>query len=141
MQHIALRIAEFLIRAPHVRVVTHIDADGITSGAIASLALRRAGIPHEVEFIKQLDDQVVEELRIHEGILWFTDLGSAKLHRFDPARTVVTDHHTPQNGDPEPVALATRTSASVSEPSPAPVTLSRCAHALPSSPPCCSRSP
>jgi single-stranded-DNA-specific exonuclease len=99
MRETARRIAGFLMEQPHVRVVTHIDADGITSGAIASLALDRAGVPNEVEFIKQLDNQKVDELRQREGVIWFTDLGSAKLDRFDPARTVVTDHHMPQSSE------------------------------------------
>lgn len=99
MQDTARRIAAFLRKQSHVRVITHIDADGITSGAIASLALDRAGIPNKVEFIKQLDNQHVDELRGSTGALWFTDLGSAKLHNFDPDRTIVTDHHMPQSSE------------------------------------------
>jgi len=92
----ASRIAEFLSSQTGIRVVTHIDADGISSGAIASLALERAGIPHEVEFIKQLDGEKVKELQAVPKVIWFTDLGSAKLDSFDPERTIVTDHHIPQ---------------------------------------------
>jgi len=100
MLNTAARIADFLTQQSFVKVVTHIDADGLTSGAIASLALDRAGIEHEVEFIKQLDDAKVQELRSFDGALWFTDLGSGKLDAFDPQRTVVTDHHIPQTTKP-----------------------------------------
>ena len=103
MQDTARRIAAFLGEQSYVRVITHIDADGITSGAIASLALDRAGIRNHVEFIKQLDNQKVNALRDLDGTLWFTDLGSAKLDNFDPSRTVVTDHHMPQSGEDVPV--------------------------------------
>ena len=94
----ATRIAEYLKTQSFVKVVTHIDADGITAGAIASLALDRAGIEHEMEFIKQLDGPKVRELKEETRPLWFTDLGSAKLSEFDPSRTIVTDHHIPQDG-------------------------------------------
>jgi len=96
MQKRAERIAEFLKTQDFVKVVTHIDADGITSGAIASIALERAGIEHEVEFAKQLDNKKVEELKAYEGTIWFTDLGSGKIQEF-PGRDniIVTDHHIP----------------------------------------------
>src|SRR5437867_2464918 len=48
MEAVAQQIAERLRPAPFIRIVTHIDTDGITGGAIASEALDRAGISHEV---------------------------------------------------------------------------------------------
>ena len=55
MEAVAQQIAERVRDAPMVRIVTHIDTDGITGGAIASEALDRAGIAHEVAFVKKLD--------------------------------------------------------------------------------------
>ena len=66
MREDARRLAEILGRQKNVRVVTHIDADGICAGAIASLALERAGIGCNVEFVKQLDPETVEKLRAGE---------------------------------------------------------------------------
>src|SRR5436190_1100104 len=43
MEAVAQQIAERVRDAPMVRIVTHIDTDGITGGAIASEALERAG--------------------------------------------------------------------------------------------------
>jgi len=108
MRTVASRIADFLRHQSFVKVVTHIDADGLTSGAIASLALDRVGIPHEVEFIKQLDDPKVKELRDFDDTIWFTDLGSGKLPAFDPERTLVTDHHVPQSGSMGMVSQQTK---------------------------------
>src|SRR2546429_9036274 len=62
MEAVAQEIAERLRPAPFVRIVTHIDTDGITGGAIASEALDRAGISHEVAFVKKLDDAVITDL-------------------------------------------------------------------------------
>lgn len=63
MKEDAQRLAGILRRQRHVRVVTHIDADGICAGAVASLALDRAGIQNDVEFVKQLDPETIARLR------------------------------------------------------------------------------
>src|SRR5207253_9493206 len=63
MDAVAQEIAERVRASPLVRIVTHIDTDGITGGAIASEALDRAGITHEVAFVKKLDEPVVTELK------------------------------------------------------------------------------
>ena len=55
MQDTALSIANKLKDQDLVKIVTHIDADGITAGSIASAALEREGIAHEIEFVKKLD--------------------------------------------------------------------------------------
>ena len=84
--------------AGDVHLVSHIDADGISAGAIAYRACRRLGLRPEVEFIKQLDDFVIERLakEVPRGTLvWFTDLGSGQLDRLRGIRCVVTDHHSP----------------------------------------------
>ncbi|MCK4970766.1 MAG: DHH family phosphoesterase, partial [Thermoplasmata archaeon] len=84
--------------AKDVYIVSHIDADGMSSGSIAYRTVRRLGLRPEVDFIKQLDDFVIERLckEIPEGTLvWFTDLGSGQLDRLRGIDCVVTDHHQP----------------------------------------------
>src|SRR3989441_6423315 len=63
MEAVAHEIAERLRPAPFVRIVTHIDTDGITGGAIASEALDPAGISHEGAFVKKLDEAVITDLK------------------------------------------------------------------------------
>src|SRR5207247_2901297 len=77
MEAVAQEIAERLRPAPFVRIVTHIDTDGITGGAIASEALDRAGNSHEVAFVKKLDQAVLTDLK-RQGtpLVWFIDLGA-----------------------------------------------------------------
>ncbi len=84
--------------AKDVYIVSHIDADGMSSGSIAYRTVRRLGLRPEVDFIKQLDDFVIERLckEVPEGTLvWFTDLGSGQLDRLRGIDCVVTDHHQP----------------------------------------------
>jgi RecJ-like exonuclease len=94
--------AERLLAADAVLVVSHIDADGLTSAAIASAALARADVPHEVAFSKQLDESEVATVAATDyDTVCFTDFGSGQLDvigayeaagAFTP---VVVDHHQP----------------------------------------------
>jgi len=97
--------AERVLAADSVVLASHIDADGLTSGAIAATALERAGIPFETTFEKQLDAAAIDRIAAtdHEVAL-FTDFGSGQLdeivphHRAGEFDAVVADHHQPATG-------------------------------------------
>lgn len=100
--------ARRLCESGAVLLASHIDADGLTSAAIASTALARASIPHEVVFKKQLDEMEIASIAAcpYETVL-FTDFGSGQLdviasHEaagdFEP---VIADHHQPADADTE----------------------------------------
>jgi len=104
----ATACAERLRAADRVLLASHIDADGLTSAAVASTALARAGIDHEVVFEKQLDDATIEGIAAtgYETVL-FTDFGSGQLDaiaeheaagEFTP---VIADHHQPADAETE----------------------------------------
>ncbi len=96
MEKLTQQAAERIKRATHVDIFSHIDPDGITSGSIASLALTRLGIDHEVHFLKKLDSATVEEIKDRNPeSVWFTDLGSGLYHKLRDLRGVITDHHLP----------------------------------------------
>jgi single-stranded-DNA-specific exonuclease len=94
--------------ADRVLLASHIDADGLTSAGVASTALERASIPHDVVFKKQLDATEIASIaaRDVETVL-FTDFGSGQLEiiaeheaagDFEP---VIADHHQPADADTE----------------------------------------
>lgn len=96
MQGLVREAARLLRKANHVDIYSHIDPDGITSGAIASVALERLGVDHEVHFLKKLDTPTVEAIQdANPETVWFTDLGSGLFHLLTNLRGVVTDHHVP----------------------------------------------
>ena len=96
MEAVAQEIADRLRAAYFVKVVTHIDTDGITGGAIASEALDRAGIAHEVAFAKKLDEAALTEIKRQGAPLtWFVDLGAGVLNLMQGIDAVITDHHVP----------------------------------------------
>ncbi|WP_096390289.1 single-stranded-DNA-specific exonuclease RecJ [Halopenitus persicus] len=104
----AAACADRLRAADRVLLASHIDADGLTSGAIASSALERAGIDHETVFEKQLDEESIAGIATREfETVLFTDFGSGQLdviadHEaagdFTP---VIADHHQPADADTE----------------------------------------
>ncbi|WP_435068185.1 DHHA1 domain-containing protein [Haloplanus sp. C73] len=100
----AAACADRLRDAETVLLASHIDADGLTSAAIAATALERAGIPVDVVFEKQLDEAAIARIAAtdHETV-FFTDFGSGQLDiivEYDDAFTpVVADHHQPADAE------------------------------------------
>lgn len=102
----ARECARRLTEADAVLLASHIDADGLTSAAIASTALERAAIDHEVVFKKQLDETEITSIATCEyDTVLFTDFGSGQLdiiseHEaagdFEP---VIADHHQPADAE------------------------------------------
>lgn len=94
-------IADIIKKSEEIHVVTHIDADGLTAGAIAVETLKRLGKKYSIEFVKQLDDNVLNTLKEknHE-LVWFTDLGSSASVVFPEINKIITDHHVcPEDSD------------------------------------------
>ncbi len=102
----ATACADRLRDADAVLLASHIDADGLTSAAVAATALERAGIPFETVFEKQLDEASIRAIAAtdHDTVL-FTDFGSGQLDviadfeargAFDP---VIADHHQPADAE------------------------------------------
>ena len=79
-----------------VTLVSHIDADGITSAAIAATACKRLGKGCEVVFAPKLSEEYIEKINSSESdLVWVTDLGSGYLSEFTKDPMIITDHHVP----------------------------------------------
>ncbi|MCH7661932.1 MAG: DHH family phosphoesterase, partial [Euryarchaeota archaeon] len=102
----ATACAERLRDAEEVLLVSHIDADGLTSAGIAASALTRAEISFETTFAKQLDADELEGVAATDfDTVLFTDFGSGQLdliteHEergdFTP---IICDHHQPAEAE------------------------------------------
>ncbi len=108
LQERAAACAERLQAAESVLLASHIDADGLTSAAVASTALARAGIPHDVVFKKQLDDAEIASIAAREfDTVLFTDFGSGQLDAIAAHQAagdftpVIADHHQPADAGTE----------------------------------------
>jgi RecJ-like exonuclease len=75
-------------------IVGHADADGIAATAILAKALDREGICYEVRIVKQLDEDLIAELKEEGRFVAFLDLGSGMVDELDFRRAIM-DHHIP----------------------------------------------
>jgi single-stranded-DNA-specific exonuclease len=95
----AKECADFIKEHSSALIVSHIDADGLTSAAIMGKSLERAGIDCEIRFVKQLDSAVLIEIADgNPELVIFTDLGGGMLEAIKTLKlnAVISDHHQPQ---------------------------------------------
>ena len=94
---IAELLAQLTRDRKRVLVVTHIDADGLSSGSAAFHALTRARAIVSVRAIPDLDRRALESLKSdHFDFYLFTDLGSGLITELNAAfgeSFAVVDHH------------------------------------------------
>ncbi len=97
----AAECAEAIKKHNHALVISHIDADGLTSAAIICKALDREGMEYETRFLKKLDLTVLDEIAdINAELTIFTDLGSSvvdEISKLD-SEVIISDHHQPKKG-------------------------------------------
>ena len=94
----ANKLKSYLKSESEVLVVSHIDADGITSAAIALQTLERMGIDCKYVFLKQLDAKSFEKILNENRFTLFVDLGSGYISEIirRRIRAAVIDHHYPE---------------------------------------------
>jgi len=87
-------IARSILHCESMRVISHDDADGITSAALICTALQRAGIPFQATLLNRLDETVLAGL---DRPVVFCDMGSGKPETISRIKEdcFVLDHHRP----------------------------------------------
>ena len=86
---------EIITSSDDIKIYSHIDCDGICSGAILSTILDRQNKEHEIEFVN-LD--VLDDIELTHELTIFSDLGSGQ--RIDTnakkgQKIIILDHHPP----------------------------------------------
>ncbi|WP_458406294.1 single-stranded-DNA-specific exonuclease RecJ [Methanobrevibacter sp.] len=79
----------------NIKIYSHIDCDGICSGAILSTILDRQNKEHEIEFVN-LD--VLDDIELDHELTIFSDLGSGQridTNAKDGQKIIILDHHPP----------------------------------------------
>ncbi len=84
----------FIEKHDFVRIYTHYDADGITSGAILAVSLARIGKDFHVRFLKGLNENVEFE---KDDLIILSDMGSGypDLVSQIESDVIIVDHHIP----------------------------------------------
>jgi len=83
-----------------ITLISHIDADGITSMSIMVRVLKRAKIRFKGIFLRQLDERTVEKIPGDSSLKLFLDLGSGQqdileVRGFKREEVLIIDHHIP----------------------------------------------
>lgn len=95
-QREAKRAAEAVRAAENVLVISHIDADGISAGSIASMTLDRLETEHTTVYEEKITEEVVSRVNSSkEDLVWICDLGSGYFSEFTKEGLLITDHHVP----------------------------------------------
>lgn len=80
-----------------ISIITHLDADGITSGSIMAIALARMNAKCTVRTVSDMSQSVIEMMKSEDHDYYvITDLGGGMAANFRKAlgdRWVVIDHH------------------------------------------------
>ncbi|MCW4050018.1 MAG: DHH family phosphoesterase [Candidatus Bathyarchaeota archaeon] len=88
-----------------IRIVTHNDSDGLSSGGILCVAAARKGAKFRASSEKKLDDKLIHSLAEEKPDLTiFSDLGSGYLDLISKhikGDVIVMDHHLPQDYEAE----------------------------------------
>ncbi|MBW3003858.1 DHH family phosphoesterase [Candidatus Woesearchaeota archaeon] len=84
-----------------VRLVSHLDADGICAASIMVKLLNLENMRYSISIVTQLQNNIVEELRHEEYKNYiFTDLGSGQLsnikQKLSDRNILILDHHEPE---------------------------------------------
>ncbi|HDN96258.1 MAG: hypothetical protein DRN29_03800 [Thermoplasmata archaeon] len=78
-----------------VRIIGHVDADGIAAASIVAMALARAGYRFHIS-IKKTDPDLINEIEKEENdLIIFVDIGSGYLNEMEKLKcnVIVLDHH------------------------------------------------
>jgi single-stranded-DNA-specific exonuclease len=83
-------------KATRIRVVSHYDADGITSAGIICTALHRAGYDFHATLMRNPFTQGLERVKQEENeMIIFSDMGSGQIETMEKfgCKVIIIDHH------------------------------------------------
>jgi len=91
-----VKAAKMLTASKDVFIVAHIDADGISSAAIAAKTCERLDKEYEVLFAKKMDEITIGLINKNaRSLVWIVDLGSGYISAYTRDNIIITDHHVP----------------------------------------------
>ncbi|MFH1408752.1 MAG: DHH family phosphoesterase [Nanoarchaeota archaeon] len=89
-----------------VRLISHIDCDGMTSAAILIRAFNRLSVSYSLSIVQQLNTQLLMEIANDRAeVVVFSDLGSGQLGQINGLlknkQVFILDHHEPLPDKPD----------------------------------------
>jgi RecJ-like exonuclease len=92
-----------------IHIYTHLDADGLSGGAILGKAFIREKLPFQITVLKQLEKEIIlnisKDVKSFNKFLFFTDFGSGQYQELQKELVlkenfnsfIILDHHLPQD--------------------------------------------
>ncbi|MDG6243621.1 MAG: DHH family phosphoesterase [Methanolobus sp.] len=110
LKALAREAADIIEKHEYVRVISHNDADGLTSAGIICQALIRKGIRFHTSIVPRLDTSVVEMVKSstsENDLVLFCDMGSGQSEMISDIEQeiIVLDHHVPVGETPAKVLV------------------------------------
>jgi single-stranded-DNA-specific exonuclease len=97
LKYFCEKLRSTVVGGNEVSIITHLDADGIASGSIMAMALRRMGARYSVRAISDMNSSVVEKMKADSRDFYIiTDLGAGWASHLRKAlgdKWVIIDHH------------------------------------------------
>jgi single-stranded-DNA-specific exonuclease len=95
-------VAGIIQDSKKVTIISHIDADGITSEAIMRQAVARTGIEVRSVFVRQLEPITMKHVPDDDSLKLFIDLGAGQQNLLEERglsdrEVVIIDHHVTQD--------------------------------------------
>ncbi len=90
-----------------IRIVSHLDSDGISAAALLVKLCQLKGIQHTLSIVPQLDENKLIELsKEKDDFFVFADIGSGQIslinHLMKDKQVLILDHHSPEKVQPDP---------------------------------------
>jgi len=84
-----------------IRIISHYDADGISSASILTVALGRLGKRFHLSIFRQLEEEFIKDLGTEKNALYIiSDMGSGQLDNLQKylpdSKIIICDHHQVQ---------------------------------------------
>src|SRR5919109_171502 len=97
LKHFCEKLRSAVEGGNEVAIITHLDADGITSGSIMAIALRRMQARYSVRAISEMNPSIIDVMKAEDrGFYTITDLGGGWASHLKKAlgdKWVIIDHH------------------------------------------------
>jgi single-stranded-DNA-specific exonuclease len=97
LKHFCEKVRSTVEGGNEVAIITHLEADGITSGSIMAMALKRMGARFSLRTVSDLNSSVVEKMKADGRDFYvITDLGggwASHLRKALGDKWVIIDHH------------------------------------------------
>jgi len=105
-QQLADAIQEHLRAGSSFLVISHHDADGLSSAAILGSMLARAEARFTIRIVEELREDILDEIQKNQpDVLIFSDIGSGYLDQIATRQlakqNLIMDHHPPNGHTPE----------------------------------------